>query len=42
MPYLAVIPLGAAGVATAGRLLITPLVVLKLKPEMLSDRLFDV
>jgi hypothetical protein len=41
--YRAVIPLGAAGVAVAlGRLFITPLVVLNVKPEMLADPLFDV
>jgi hypothetical protein len=42
MPYRAVIPLGAAGVTTAGRLLIVPLVVLNVKPEMLLDPLSDV
>ena len=42
MPYLAAIPLGAAGVATAGRPLIAPLVVLNVKPVMLLELLFDV
>jgi hypothetical protein len=41
--YRAVIPLGAAGVTVAlGKLVITPLVVLNVKPEMLFDPLFDV
>ena len=42
MPHLAAIPLGAAGAFTVIGLLIDPLVVLTVKPEMLLDPLFDV
>jgi len=39
--YRAAIPLGPAGLVTVIRLLIAPLVVLKVKPVMLLDVLFD-
>lgn len=40
--YLATIPLGPAGLFTAGKALIDPVVVLTVKPEMLLEPLFDV
>jgi hypothetical protein len=40
--YLAAIPLGPAGLFTADKALIDPLVVLTVKPEMLFEPLFDV
>ena len=42
MTHLATIPLGAAGAFTVGRLLIDPLVVLTVKPEILLEPLLDV
>ena len=40
--YRAVIPLGVSGATTVIGLLISPVVVLSVKPEMLFDALFEV
>ena len=42
MTHLATIPLGPAGLVTAGRALIDPFVVLTVNPEILLDPLLDV
>jgi|CZKY01.1.fsa_nt_gi hypothetical protein len=42
MAHRAAIPLGPAGLVVVVGLLIDPLVVLNVKPEMLLDTLFDV